>query len=54
MTRVNYLKALLKYNASFIRASYQQPNEYMSQSNLLCHVIAYRRLTGVDLRTLSN
>jgi hypothetical protein len=51
-TKNNYLKALLKYNASWIRLSFLNPNKYMTKTDLIIHAIAYRKLTGINLYTL--
>jgi hypothetical protein len=52
-TKNDYLKALLKYNASWIRLSFLNPNKYMTKTDLIIHAIAYRKLTGINLYTLN-
>jgi hypothetical protein len=47
-----YLKALLQYNSLWIMRSFQNPNKYRSNIDLLLHAVAYRRLTGVNLYKL--
>ena len=51
-TKNDYLKALLKYNASWIRLSFLNPNKFMTNTDLILHAVAYRRLTGINLYTL--
>jgi hypothetical protein len=52
-TKNDYLQGLLKCNASWIRASFYWPNKYMTNTDLVIHAIAYRKLTGINLYKLS-
>ena len=52
-TKNDYLQGLLKCDPSWIRASFWWPNKYMTNTDLVIHAIAYRRLTGINLYKLS-
>jgi hypothetical protein len=49
MTKQNYIKALLSCNTLWIMRSFQHPNKFMTQKDLVLHAVAYRRLTGINL-----
>lgn len=47
-----YLKALMNCDSLWIMRSFQNPNKYMTDIDLLLHAVAYRRLTGINLYKL--
>jgi len=53
MKKAKYVEALLKCNSLWIMRSFQNPNKYMSNMNLILHAVAYRRLTGINLYNIN-
>ena len=50
--KLKYCEALMRCNSLWILRSFQSPNKYMGQSDLILHAVVYRRLTGINLFNL--
>jgi hypothetical protein len=51
--KLEYIESLMKCNSLWILRSFQHPNKYMTNTDLILHAVAYRRLTGINLFILN-